>query len=99
MPTAPAASTTTTTIDNAEKCPASRATKNTAAAYTAKSAPAHQFMVNDYPRSGAHMREARPPEVDGLPGEGASYRYWPVLVAVSIARPDSWFLPVTRVRM
>jgi hypothetical protein len=29
----------------------------------------------------------------------ASYRYWPVLVAVSMARPDSAFLPVTRVRM
>ena len=28
-----------------------------------------------------------------------SYRYWPVFVAVSIARPDSWFFPVTRVRM
>ena len=28
-----------------------------------------------------------------------TYRYWPVLLAVSMARPDSWFLPVTRVRM
>ena len=28
-----------------------------------------------------------------------SYRYWPVLLAVSIARPDSAFLPVTSVRM
>jgi len=28
-----------------------------------------------------------------------SYRYWPVLLAVSMARPVSVFLPVTRVRM
>jgi hypothetical protein len=32
-------------------------------------------------------------------GNAGSYRYWPVLVAVSIARPESAFLPVTRVRM
>ena len=29
----------------------------------------------------------------------ASYKYWPVLVAVTVARPESAFLPVTRVRM
>jgi hypothetical protein len=28
-----------------------------------------------------------------------TYRYWPVFDAVSIARPVSAFLPVTRVRM
>lgn len=27
------------------------------------------------------------------------HRYWPVLVAVSITLPESWFLPVTSVRM
>ncbi|SDK18830.1 hypothetical protein SAMN04487820_105150 [Actinopolyspora mzabensis] len=32
-------------------------------------------------------------------GNRDDYRYWPVLVAVSIALPDSWFLPLTRVRM
>ncbi|MGH3821521.1 MAG: restriction endonuclease [Pseudonocardiaceae bacterium] len=32
-------------------------------------------------------------------GSCGNYRYWPVLVAVSMARPDSAFLPVTRVRM
>jgi hypothetical protein len=36
--------------------------------------------------------------IDGpLCDEG--YRYWPVFDAVSIARPVSAFLPVTRVRM
>jgi hypothetical protein len=37
--------------------------------------------------------------IDRFPRLPASYRYWPVLVAVSMARPDSAFLPVTRVRM
>ncbi|MDT7797064.1 MAG: hypothetical protein QOI78_497, partial [Actinomycetota bacterium] len=33
------------------------------------------------------------------PSDLRSYRYCPVFVAVSIARPESWFLPVTSVRM
>jgi hypothetical protein len=34
-----------------------------------------------------------------VPESVRCYRYVPVLVAVSIARPDSWLLPVTSVRM
>ncbi|GAB2754019.1 hypothetical protein GCM10027174_31750 [Salinifilum aidingensis] len=33
------------------------------------------------------------------PQRRVGYRYWPVFVAVSIARPDSWFFPLTSVRM
>jgi hypothetical protein len=44
---------------------------------------------------GAGYRGVRPVTAT----RGPAQRYWPVLVAVSMARPDSAFLPVTRVRM
>ena len=46
-------------------------------------------------------RRPGPSAGTGPPGRAYQgvYRYWPVLLAVSIARPDSAFLPVTSVRM
>lgn len=44
---------------------------------------------------------AKPPRSRGDRGGSTkrTYRYVPVFVAVSIARPASWFFPVTSVRM
>jgi pimeloyl-ACP methyl ester carboxylesterase len=50
-------------------------------------------------RVSPHAPAARPLGRDRAAGTCTNYRYWPVLLAVSIARPDSAFLPVTRVRM
>jgi len=49
-------------------------------------------------RVSLHAPAAGPTQGPGR-RDGRCYRYWPVLLAVSIARPDSAFLPVTRVRM
>ncbi len=52
-----------------------------------------------------HLRPPPPPPPKRPPPRGraasswASYRYWPVLDSVSIARLALAFLPVTRVRM
>ena len=47
----------------------------------------------------AETPAARPPVRDRAARDVDDYRYWPVFVAVSIARPDSLPLPLMSVRM
>ena len=56
--------------------------------------------------NGSDTPASAPTENDRWPGSTEEpghrrgrYRYWPVFDAVSIARPDSAFFPVTSVRM
>ncbi|TDX89681.1 hypothetical protein CLV69_109202 [Amycolatopsis arida] len=65
--------------------------------------PAHpnvELAVRNVDLAGVGRRGPRLPR-SGEPGSvsATGQRYWPVLLAVSMARPESWFFPVTRVRM